>query len=219
MEEKIDEHAPMKKELLEKYAEDRRDVHEFTQIDGWKNHKGKPHFLGEFDEDGDWLCMSHTHEIRASPAELAVRVFIHRGTTRREAVRLVKKTLESLKGERSIDEGIIANPATEKEELLEKYAKERRDVHKFIQFDGWNVRNGDDFVKPDEDGDWLCSSKTYELRASPADLAVRTFIHKGAMREETIRLLEKILESVKEGGAWDFETGEPLEITSYEGGE
>ena len=46
------------------------------------------------DKDGDVLCASETYELRRSPKDLAVRIFIHEGTTQEDAVRLLKKMLE-----------------------------------------------------------------------------------------------------------------------------
>ena len=80
----------------------------------------------------------------------------------------------------------------QKKELLDHYAT--GDVHRFLQMDGWLLpHGGDDVMRPDEDGDWLCSGITDELRKSEKNLAVRIQIHEGTKHEDAVRLLEKML--------------------------
>ena len=86
---------PPKKALLEKYAEPHRDVHTFLQLDGFLNVLTDSVMTA--DEDGHCLMAGITHEIRASPSSLAVRVLIHKGTTKDDVVRLLKKMLAWVK--------------------------------------------------------------------------------------------------------------------------
>lgn len=107
-----------------------------------------------------------------------------------------------------------------KADLLKKYAEDRMSVHEFIQFDGWKDCKPDAVFRPDKDNDWICSGRTHEIRASPPDLAVRVFVHVGTTREETVRLLEKILRWVRnDGDGWNFETGDEAMETSSKGSE
>lgn len=82
-----------KESLLEHYATG--DIHKFTQIDGWliSNTKTNIGDLMETDKDGDSLIAGKTEELRHSPSALAVRIFVHEGTERRDAVRLIRKML------------------------------------------------------------------------------------------------------------------------------
>lgn len=76
-----------KEELINHYAGG--DIHKFTQIDGWTGDIADS--LIRTDKDNDWICLSETCELRRSPKELAVRVFIHEGTERKDALRLLEK--------------------------------------------------------------------------------------------------------------------------------
>ena len=91
------------------------------------------------------------------------------------------------------------NEVSRKKELLEHYAK--GDVHRFLQLDGWtNVGDGDDVMRPDEDGDHIMFGGAEELRHSGKDLAVRVFIHEGTEHKVAIRLLKKLLMTLEAGG-------------------
>lgn len=78
---------PTKEELINHYAGG--DIHKFTQIDGWTGDIADS--LIKTDKDDDWICLGETYELRRSPKELAVRVFIHEGTERKDALRLLEK--------------------------------------------------------------------------------------------------------------------------------
>lgn len=97
--------APTKDELLAKYAEPKREVHPFYQLDGFYV-PGCPDPIIRPDEDGDCIFHSTTHEIRASGDDLAVRVLIHRGTRPEDARRILQKMLEDV--ERAIEFGEAA---------------------------------------------------------------------------------------------------------------
>ena len=77
-----------KEELIAHYA--CGDIHTFIQIDGWTGDNIADDLV-RVDEDNDWLCMSECCELRRSPKELAVRIFIHKGTERKDALRLMEK--------------------------------------------------------------------------------------------------------------------------------
>ena len=81
----------VKKELLKHYASG--DIHKFLQLDGWYVDYESDAVVRP-DEDGDWLSMTNTRELRHSPPDLAVRVLIHEGTKHEDAVRLLKKLTE-----------------------------------------------------------------------------------------------------------------------------
>lgn len=82
-----------KEELINHYAGG--DIHKFTQIDGWTGDIADS--LVRTDKDNDWICLSETYELRRSPKELAVRVFIHEGTKRKDALRLLEKIYAMIK--------------------------------------------------------------------------------------------------------------------------
>ena len=77
-----------KEELIKHYAGGH--IHKFTQIDGWTGDDIADSVV-TVDEDNDWICWSEKHELRRSPKELAVRVFVHEGTKRKDALRLLSK--------------------------------------------------------------------------------------------------------------------------------
>lgn len=82
------------------------------------------------------------------------------------------------------------DPGNDKAMLLDHYA--RCEPQPFIQMDGWRDRDPGDIISPDKDGDSVCSSRTWELRRSPPELAVRVFIASGTDAETAARLLNKI---------------------------
>jgi hypothetical protein len=84
------ENEKIKGILLKNYAE--KDLHRFTQFDGWRDRSPYDSVMRP-DEDGDVLCRGSTMELRNSPEELAVRVFVHEGTSHGDALRLLKKIL------------------------------------------------------------------------------------------------------------------------------
>jgi len=82
-----------------------------------------------------------------------------------------------------------------KKKLLKHY--EQGNIHRFLQVDGWTGPIADDLIKPDKDNDWICCTETIELRKSPKELAVRVLIHEGTETADAIRLLKKIISSMK----------------------
>lgn len=84
-----------------------------------------------------------------------------------------------------------------KESLLAHYAT--GDIHEFRQIDGWMDKSGgiDTEMHPDEDGDYLITSQTTELRHSHESLAVRIFIHEGTDPKDVARLIRKMLDWIE----------------------
>jgi hypothetical protein len=80
-----------------------------------------------------------------------------------------------------------------KKELLEHYST--GDIHSFIQFDGWKMRQdqSDSVMKPDKNGYVWMAGYTEELRHSPKELAVRVLIHSGTSIDDTTKLLKGII--------------------------
>ena len=81
----------VKAKLLKKHAEPRRLPHGFVQLDGFHFADGIGDDVFRPDQDHDSLMAGRTVELRASNAELAVRVLIHDGTDPAIAVRLLRK--------------------------------------------------------------------------------------------------------------------------------
>ncbi len=75
----------------------------------------------------------------------------------------------------------------------------RKKAVRLIQIDGHQVGEGDDVMRPDEDGHTLMSGDTYELRnhAGSPYLPVRIEIYPGADKEEVLSLLRKITDWVE----------------------
>jgi len=72
------------------------------------------------------------------------------------------------------------------------------DVHAFTQYDGFMLEHdGDCVMHPDEDGDCLMSTSTFDLRHSGSDLAVRVQIHKGTSHADAVRLMKKLTKWVE----------------------
>jgi hypothetical protein len=84
-----------------------------------------------------------------------------------------------------------------KEELLKKYSG--KDPHPFYQFDGFDEGEFNyDVLTGDDAGDSINNTVTYELMSGIAD--VRVLINPKTQYHDVIRLLEKILEWIKEDG-------------------
>ena len=91
--------------------------------------------------------------------------------------------------------GICATHRT-KRELLED--AEKKDVHRFLQIDGWEVGAGiGDMIPPDGDGICIMSEVVDDLRRSGADLKVRVQISKTATIDDVIAILKKMVGILK----------------------
>jgi len=79
----------------------------------------------------------------------------------------------------------------QKDILLKHYAQ--RPPTAFGQLDGFVLgKDGnDDFMRPDQDGDWTCGGSTNELMYGAN---VRILIKKDTSSQEAIRLIKKLLE-------------------------
>lgn len=83
--------------------------------------------------------------------------------------------------------------------LLKHYAQ--RPPTTFGQLDGFVLgKDGsDDFMRPDQDGDWLCGGSTNELMYGAN---VRILIKKGTSSQDAVRLIKKLLEFFKGDPDW-----------------
>ena len=77
-----------KADLLKKYGESCRKVHDFVQLDGWVVPDDDVTLP---DEDGDCLTARRTSEVRASSRDLAVRVLVHVDADPHAAARILRK--------------------------------------------------------------------------------------------------------------------------------
>jgi hypothetical protein len=78
-------------------------------------------------------------------------------------------------------------PKAKKEKLLHYSG---RDAKAFFQFDAFtNIEAGDDIMRPDEDGDWVCGGTTTELMFGAT---VRVLVAPGTTRKTAARALQKI---------------------------
>jgi hypothetical protein len=89
-----------KKELIEHYES--CDIHKFVQIDGWYIPELNDSVMIP-DQSGDYIVMCETEELRHSPSDLAVRVQIHKGTQKVDAIRILTKTIEWLSESQLLD--------------------------------------------------------------------------------------------------------------------
>ncbi len=82
--------------------------------------------------------------------------------------------------------------------LLEEYS--HKPVRRLIQIDG-HVGEGDDIMRPDEDGHSLMAGEDYGLYniAGTPDLPVRVQIHEGADKQEVLSLACVLTTRVEEG--------------------
>ena len=89
---------------------------------------------------------------------------------------------------------------TVKGDLLEHYAG--KEPCAFRQYDGFFVSGGDDVLRPDADGDSLCSSTTMELMTGCPE--VRVLLSPRCTYDQALRLLKKIRRWIKKDGptAW-----------------
>ena len=78
-----------KQECLDHYAE--CEPQQFAQFDGWDLSRIGSDDIMPADEDGHCLCHSHTWELRRSPDDLAVRVFIPVDANPRKAAAILQK--------------------------------------------------------------------------------------------------------------------------------
>jgi len=102
---------------------------------------------------------------------------------------------------------------TVKGDLLEHYAG--KEPCAFRQYDGFFVGGGDDVLRPDADGDSLCSSTTMELMTGCPE--VRVLLSPRCTYDQALRLLKKIRRLIKEDGptAW-LQSQETLEKDATE---
>ena len=89
-----------------------------------------------------------------------------------------------------------------KAELLAKYAQ--RQALLFHQFDGF--LNSADDLSDVGDGDAIFSGSTYELRNG---IDVRIQILDGTTKEDAVRILRKMVESIERDGLCHYATGQP----------
>jgi hypothetical protein len=87
---------------------------------------------------------------------------------------------------------LVGMPKAKRDKLLH-YAG--RAAKEFFQFDAFTaIGGGDDIMRPDEDGDCLCSGTTTELMFGAS---VRVFIAPDTSQIEAVRALKKIKEWVE----------------------
>jgi hypothetical protein len=79
-------------------------------------------------------------------------------------------------------------PVPTKAELLDHYAT--REPTRFLQFDAFANVGPDTIVRPDQDGDSLFRTETFELMTGLP--AVRVLITPGTSKEKALQLLDKI---------------------------
>ena len=86
-----------------------------------------------------------------------------------------------------------------KEDKLKHY--EQRELQQFSQYDGWNIGAdlGDDLIRPDEDGHWLCAGMTNELMYGPED-GVRILIPVNSTKDQIVPLLKKLTAWIEKHG-------------------
>jgi hypothetical protein len=83
---------------------------------------------------------------------------------------------------------LVGMPKAKREKLLHYV---HRDAEEFFQFDAFTgIEPGDDIIRPDDDGDCLCSGVTTELMTG--NVSVRVLIVPGTTRKTTVRALKKI---------------------------
>jgi hypothetical protein len=88
---------------------------------------------------------------------------------------------------------------TTKDELIAKY-QEREPAH-FIQYDIFLNAQADDVAKPDEDGDAIFITETFELMRGSD---VRIFVKPGTPPGRVRNALKKIQKIIKKAGLPDF---------------
>lgn len=84
---------------------------------------------------------------------------------------------------------------------MEHYAG--KEPCKFLQFDGFALGKGvrDDVIHPDADGDGLMSHVSYDLMSGFH--AVRIMITAGTSKKDALRLIEKLLASIKSENSFE----------------
>lgn len=105
-EERQREQQQAKEELLKKYASGK--VRKFLQLDGWYVPDSRDCIMRP-DEEGDCIFSGITEEFRRSDEDLAVRVFIHDGTSREVALRLLGKLRDWLAREPGVGFGNVVD--------------------------------------------------------------------------------------------------------------
>jgi len=82
---------------------------------------------------------------------------------------------------------------TLQQELLE--AASRKPIKKFLQFDVFQrMPEGDDIIRPDDDGDCLMAVESYELKNVNE---LRVFVPVNRTAKEIIRGLKKVIECIE----------------------
>ena len=89
-----------KKELLDHYSTG--DIHFFTQFDGWKIEPNQSDDVMKPDKDGFCLMAGYTEELRRSPKELEVRVFVYKGTPAKNTIKHLKRIVKWIKDDKNI---------------------------------------------------------------------------------------------------------------------
>lgn len=98
--------------------------------------------------------------------------------------------------------------AQTKEEVLAHYADHKEPVH-FLQYDGFVCRGWDYVLRPDDEGDGLTGSQTWELMSGFPE--VRVLLPDKTTPVQAARLLHKIATSLEIGGNWAADDRDFLE--------
>ena len=89
------------------------------------------------------------------------------------------------------------NKSPTKKEVMEHYAEVEKPTE-YIQIDGWSkVEPGDPHIHPDEDGDCIIRGTSFELWRG--GYTVRVHIRKGGSSAEAIKVLTKMIKSLRKG--------------------